>query len=164
MLQKKKKMLDSAHIARLTETLALPIAEANNCQIVDVEFIKEAGEWILRVFIERDTPVDHDCCQAVSEGLGQLLDLHDPIPVSYILEVSSPGIERPLKKEADFLRFAGEKVAIHLFAPQGGKKEYQGILLGLEDNRIILEINGNKLTFAKNDVAKAHLAIDFNKY
>jgi len=164
MVEKKKKLLDSAHITGLTETLARPIAEANNCQIVDVEFAKEAGEWVLRVFIERDIPVDHDCCQAVSEGLGQLLDLHDPIPVSYILEVSSPGIERPLKKEADFLRFAGEKVTIHLFAPQEGKKEYQGILQGLEDSNIILEIKGNKLSFERKNIAKAHLTVDFNKY
>ena len=120
---------------------ALPIASALGAEIVDVEWVKESGEWTLRLFIDRESqPVDHDLCEAVSRRLSDALDEADPIEQDYILEVSSPGIERPLKKPQDYQRFAGSLAAVKLFAPVDGKKEYQGILVGLENDMVILSL------------------------
>ncbi len=105
--------------------------------------------------------VDHDLCEAVSRRLSDALDEADPIEQDYILEVSSPGIERPLKKPQDYQRFAGSLAAVKLFAPVDGKKEYQGILVGLENDMVILKIKGKPVSFPLAQVAKAHLAVEF---
>jgi ribosome maturation factor RimP len=143
--------------------IAEPVTAANFCEVVDIEYTKEGGLWYLRIYIDRDEPVDHYCCQAVSEAISDILDAKDPIPHSYILEVSSPGIERVLKKEEDFIKFAGHRVLVKLYKPLPDEtgKEYQGILIGLSDDDIVIEIKEKNKSIEKRfsceQVAKIHL-------
>lgn len=149
-------------IAEQVLAMAQPIAAAQGAEVIDVEWVKEAGEWILRVTIDRsDMPVDHNLCEAVSRGLSDALDEADPIPQNYFLEISSPGIERPLKKEADYQRFLGETVKVKLFAPVDGKKEFQGTLLGLIEGTVSLQDGDKVYQFSLEQIAKAHLVADF---
>lgn len=160
MAKIKKTATGGKHLAGLVWRLAEPIAEKQGLEIVDIEYVKEAGEWYLRIFIDREqAPVDHNCCQIFSEALAELLDEADPIAESYYLEVSSPGIERPLKKDSDFIRFSGNKVKLLLYAPLDGKKEYIGDLTGLIDGNIVLSIEGKDFKIPKESVAKAMLSV-----
>ncbi|MEG1501236.1 MAG: ribosome maturation factor RimP, partial [Clostridiales bacterium] len=92
-----------------------PIAQEQGCELVDVEFVKEGGQWILRIFLDKEPLVDHACCQAFSYAIDAVLEEKDPISQSYTLEVSSPGIERPLKKPEDFCRFADQTILVSLY-------------------------------------------------
>lgn len=143
------------------EEMTKPIVESLQLELVEVEYVKEGANWYLRVYIDKPGGVDLDDCQAVSEQLDKLLDEKDPIPSSYILEVSSPGIERPLKKTADYERFAGNLINIKTFAPIDGKKSINGRLIGLEGNEVILEIDGQQLNVPLERIASARLAIEF---
>ncbi|MCL2817311.1 MAG: ribosome maturation factor RimP [Clostridiales bacterium] len=163
-----KSNADKSKVAQTVWALAAPIAEAKGCRVIETEYVREDGEWRLRVFIDREPPVDHDCCEAVSEALSALLDGRDDfVPDSYFLEVSSPGLERPLRLEADFLRFSGRRAAIRLRAAVEGKREYQGLLRGAEDGKIIIEPeerrkpSGRKVAIPLQDVAGAKLLYDF---
>ena len=160
MVKAKKTTAASKQIVELVWQMTEPIAAKNGLELIDVEYVKEAGEWYLRIFIDREQePVDHNCCQTISEALSALLDEADPITDSYYLEVSSPGIERPLKKDADFKRFIGNKVKILLYAPLEGKKEFVGELVGLVNNNIILTVDNQEVRIAKDAVAKAMLSV-----
>ncbi|MGI5891482.1 MAG: ribosome maturation factor RimP [Bacillota bacterium] len=157
-----KKPKNSINIAQLVWEMTEPIVTNYGLELVDVEYVKEGGQWIVRVFIDREkTPIDHEACQLVSESVSQLLDEKDPIPTSYILEVSSPGIERPLKKAADYVRFAGETVLVSLYQPLDGKKEYQGRLIGLIDDTVKIEVKQKELSIPLAKIAKTSLAAKF---
>ena len=151
----------------IVQEIAEPICRQLDCEIFDIEYKKEGADWYLRVFIDRDLPVDHDLCYAVSEQLSDALDALDPIKDAYFLEVSSPGIERPLRNPDDYKRFQGENIAVKLFAAKDGKKEFCGKLLGLENGIVRLEcLNKNKIVLYElpyDEIAKAHLFYDFNK-
>ena len=136
----------------LVEELAL--------QLLDVEFVKER-DWYLRVFIDKENGIDIEDCQKLSEQLEVKLDELDPISDSYYLEVSSPGLDRALKKEKDFVRHTGDKVEASLYAPLNGKKTIVGILLGLIDNQIKLDVDGEEISLAKEQVAQIKLYLDF---
>lgn len=150
----------------VARALAEPICKEHGCELFDVEYQKEGSEWYLRFYIDRVEPVDHELCHAVSQKISDALDVADPIANAYFLEVSSPGIERPLRKIEDFHRFAGENVLIKLFAPKNGKKEFSGKLLEPQANLISLEIKNKSkvdiLEFSLDEIAKAHLLFDFN--
>lgn len=157
-----KKKATNINIAALVYDLAEPITARYGLELVDVEYVKEGGQWIVRVFIDRqEEPIDHQCCQLVSEALDDLLDEKDPIDSAYILEVSSPGIERPLKKEADFIRFAGKTVSVSLYQPLDGNKQYQGILLGLEEGILKLEAADALMEIPFDKIAKTSLVAKF---
>lgn len=142
-------------VARLAE----PIAEANGCTLWDVEYGKEAGEWFLRVYIDREGGADLDACEAVSRPLSDLLDEADPIPNSYTLEVSSAGLDRALKKPEHFAKCLGQRVDVRLYRPVDGSKEHTGALAALgEDGAVVLE-DGRR--FDKKDVARVRLHVDF---
>ncbi len=129
--------------------LAVPIAEESQCELVDVVFKKEGSNWFLRVFIDKEDGVGLDDCERVSKALSDVLDKVDPIPQSYYLEVSSPGINRPLKKDRDFERSVGEKIEIKLYQALDGKKILCGTLEKYQDGMIhiktddasVIEIN-----------------------
>lgn len=142
--------------------LAQPIAEKNSFELVDVEFIKEGTNWYLRVYIDKPGGIMIDDCQIVSEELSEKIDKIDPIEQSYFLEVSSPGLERPLKKDKDFEKFKGELVEVKLFKPVGNKKIFEGELVGLVDNKIIINnsIDGT-IEFEKEKVAVVRRVIRF---
>lgn len=149
-----------------TETKVLPILEPiiaeKGLELVDLEFVKEGVNWYLRVYIDKDGGVNIDDCEAVSRALEVKLDEKDPIEQTYILEVSSPGIDRPLKKDADFVKYQGEIIDVKLYKAQDGSKQYQGRLLGLENGVLsIEEENGNVVKFEQKDIASVRLAVIF---
>ncbi|MCE5285107.1 MAG: ribosome maturation factor RimP [Pelosinus sp.] len=147
-------------IEELVEKLANDIIAETALELVDVEYIKER-EWYLRVFLDKEGGMDIEDCQWVSERLEAKLDELDPISDSYYLEVSSPGLDRPLKKERDFVRHAGDKVELHTFAPLDGKKDFVGVLKGLVDNEIQVDIDGNELSIPREKVAQIRLYLEF---
>jgi ribosome maturation factor RimP len=151
----------SKKVAELVEEIAKPIVDSMELELVDVEYVKEGAQWYLRVFIDKAEGIDLDDCQAVSQQLDTILDEKDPIPNAYILEVSSPGIERPLKKPEHFQRFAGSAIVLKTFAPIEGKKEFIGQLQGLNGSNIEVKINGNVMFFPLDKVASARLAVEF---
>ena len=150
--------IDHNHIEQQVWNLALPLADACGCELLDVEYTKEAGNWYLRLYIDREPPVDHDCCEEVSKQVSAALDHCDPIKQSYFLEVSSPGLNRPLKRESDFQRYNGRKINISLYASWQGAKEYHGVLHGLTEDAIIIKQSDNDFGVPRELVAKVRLA------
>lgn len=145
-----------------TEKLLLPIMEKNKFELVDVEFVKEGGSWFLRIYIDKEGGITVDDCEVVSRELGDILDKEDYIDESYILEVSSPGLGRPLKKDKDFERSLGEEVEIKLYRMLDKKKEYFGILESYNKDTIsiILE-NETHISIPRADIALIRLAFEF---
>lgn len=136
-----------------------PIAAENAVELVDLEFVKEGANWYLRVYIDKEGGVTIDDCEAVSRALEAKLDADDPIEQAYILEVSSPGIDRPLKKDADFVKYQGETVDVKLYKAKDGRKQFQGKLLGLAEDVLSIEEAGETLAFERKDVASVRLAV-----
>ena len=131
-------------------------------ELYDLAFVKEGANWYLRVFIDKPGGVTIDDCEAASRAVEKDLDERDPIEQPYILEVSSPGIDRPLKKDADYDRFKGSAVDVKLYKPLNRRKEYTGKLEGLQDGSIVItDGSGNTLRFPKTDVALCRLAVVF---
>ncbi len=150
------------NIEDIVSELTLPIIEQNNYELVDVEFVKEGSNWYLRVYIDKPGGITIDDCQIVSEGLSDQLDEKDPIPQSYFLEVSSPGLERPLKKDKDFIKYKGETVEVKTFQPMNGRKIFEGELIGLVDNKIVIRQNENDvIEFERDKVASVKRALKF---
>lgn len=144
------------------EELVSEITEPLNFEIVDVEYVKEAGEYYLRVFLDKEDGISLNDCEAVSRQLSEVLDVKDPIKDNYFLEVSSPGLDRPLKKDKDFVRYAGRDVEIKLYKPLNGSKQFEGTLVGLtEENTIKVIINDEEVEFNRKEVALVRLAIKF---
>jgi ribosome maturation factor RimP len=149
-----------AKIAEQVWELAVPLARAMGLELVDVEFVREGGRYVLRVFIDREGGIAHSHCESMSRALDEELDKLDPIEQSYHLEVSSPGVERPLKKAEDYVRFTGHAVKIRLFAPLQGQKNYEGTLRGLEGEDVLLATKKQGvIRIPISQVAKAHLAL-----
>lgn len=151
--------------ARDVVAAVTPVAEALmkglGLELVDVEYRREGGGWVLRVFIDKPGGVTLDDCQAASRALGEKLDELDPIPTSYSLEVSSPGIERPLKRPEDYERFAGRLVHVRTFAPYEGRRNWQGRLVGLAGGAVVLDTDAGQVAIPQDMVARAHLAAEF---
>jgi len=133
--------------------IAKPVTDRHNYELVEVEYKKEGGEWYLRIYIDKEGGVTIDDCQLVSEEVSDLIDAADPIDSSYIFEVSSPGIERPLKTERDYQKSMGKLVEAKLFAPVDGKKVVEGILTGYTDTTVELDQNNNKVILDKQQIA-----------
>ncbi len=146
-----------AKVADVVSALARPIVERAGCTLWDVEYVKEAGEWFLRVYIDREGGVDIDCCEAVSRPLSDALDEADPIQGSYTFEVSSAGLDRALKKPEHFAACMGRKVDLKLYRPLNGRKEITGLLTGCEDGAV--SVDG--VRFDKKDVAQTRLHVEF---
>ena len=147
-------------MAKITDTvgaLARPFVEAAGCILWDVEYVKEAGEWFLRVYIDKEGGVSIDDCEAVSRPLSDALDEADPIEGSYTFEVSSAGADRALKKPEHFARFQGSEVEVKLYRPREGRKSFVGPLLSYADGDVTLEIAGTPMTFEKKEVALTRL-------
>ena len=146
----------------MIEELVLPITNENNIEIVDVEYVKEAGEYYLRIFIDKDGGVSLNDCEVITRAINPILDEKDPIKENYFLEVSSPGLDRPLKKEKDFLRYAGRDVEVKLYKAINGLKHFEAELVELVDNKIVkLVVDGEEMEFDKKDIALIRLAIKF---
>ncbi len=145
-----------------TEALLLPLMERHQFELVDVEYVKEGGSWYLRAYIDKPGGITVDDCEVISRALSDLLDEQDFIDESYILEVSSPGLGRPLKKDKDFARSIGEEVELRTFRAIDHQKEFTGILKGYDREKVMIEIENEKtLEFARADIALIRLAFDF---
>lgn len=145
-----------------TEEILLPIIERNGFELVDVEYVKEGGNWYLRAYIDKPGGINVDDCEMVSRELSDILDEKDFIDEAYILEVSSPGLGRPLKKEKDFKRSLGQEVEIRTYRMVDRKKEFTGILEDYDKDTVTIEMeDGSLKTFEKGDIALIRLAFDF---
>lgn len=145
-----------------TEELVMPIVEENNFELVDVEYVKEGGNFFLRVYIDKEGGITVDDCEIVSRQLSDLLDEKDFIPSAYILEVSSPGLDRPLKKEKDFARSLQKEVDVKLYKPLNKEKEYRGILIDYDEEKVVLELEEEETIEIQRDIiALIRLAFDF---
>ena len=148
-------------VTEIAAGLAAPIVEACGCTLWDVEYVKEAGEWCLRVYIDREGGVSINDCEAVSRPLSDALDEADPIEGSYTLEVSSAGADRALKKPEHFRQFLGEQVDVKLYRAREGRKELTGALKAYENGDVTVELPGGDVTLEKKDVAQVRLHVAF---
>ena len=145
-----------------TEELLLPIIERNGFELVDVEYVKEAGMWYLRAYIDKPGGITVDDCADVSREFSDILDEKDYIDDTYIFEVSSPGLGRPLKKEKDFKRSLGEEVEIRTYRAIDRQKEFIGILVSYDEDTVTIEYEDEATqTFNRSDIALIRLAFDF---
>ena len=148
-------------IENKTEALLRPIAEQNEVRIYDVEFVKEAGEWYLRAYIDREGGVDINKCVDVSHALSDALDEHDFIEEAYTLEVSSPGLGRSLKKDRHFENSLGLDVDIKLYKALDGVKEFSGTLKSYDRDTVTIENESGLQTFNRKEISSVKLALDF---
>ena len=145
-----------------TEQLLIPIMEEYNFELVDVEYVKEVGNWYLRAYIDKEGGISVDDCEIVSRRMSDLLDEHDYIPDAYIFEVSSPGLGRQLKKEKDFTRSLGEEVEIKLYKAINKQKEFAGFLKDFNKDILVIELdNGETMEIERANIAIVKLAVHF---
>lgn len=145
-----------------TEKLIMPVIEQNAFELVDVEFVKEGANWYLRLYVDKEGGITIDDCELVSRAMSDILDREDYIEESYILEVSSPGLGRSLKKEKDFLRSIGKEVEVKLYKPVEKQKEFTGVLKSFDKENVAIETeDGSEKSFLRSEIALIRLAFDF---
>ena len=144
-----------------TEELLQPLVDAHGFELVDVEYVKEAGNWYLRAYIDKPGGIAVDDCEVISRALSDKLDEEDYIEDSYILEVSSPGLGRPLKKDKDFQRSIGKEIEVRTFSAIDKQKELTGILKEFNKDSFTIVIEDNEMTFQRSETALVRLAFDF---
>ncbi|WP_408011002.1 ribosome maturation factor RimP [Pseudalkalibacillus sp. A8] len=155
----------SKKVTEITEELVTPILESMDLELVDIEFVKEGKNWFLRVYIDSEDGVDIEECGKVSEQLSEKLDEVDPISQAYFLEVSSPGVERPLKKDADFHKAVGKHLYVKTYEQIDGQKEFEGTLTAFDGEELSVEIRiktrTKEIRIPYDKVANARLAVSF---
>lgn len=144
-----------------TEELLQPLVDAHGFELVDVEYVKEAGNWYLRAYIDKPGGIAVDDCEVISRALSDKLDEEDYIEDSYILEVSSPGLGCPLKKDKDFQRSIGKEIEVRTFRAIDKQKEFTGILKEFNKDSFTIVIEDNEMTFQRSETALVRLAFDF---
>ena len=148
-------------VTELTAELALPVVAEQGCELWDVEYIKEAGTWYLRLYIDKEGGVSINDCEAISRRVSDLLDEVDPIESSAIFEVGSAGAERPLKRPGDFERFMGSSVTLKTYKPRNGRKEFAGTLAGYDGGAVTIAAGSETLRFEKEEIALVRLRVEF---
>ena len=148
-------------VTEIVEELAAPVAAEFGCELWDTEYVREAGQWFLRLYLDKDGGVDILDCENVSRRVSDLLDQADPIEGSYIFEVSSAGAERQLKRPSDFEKFLGSPVLLKTYQNRDGRKEFPGVLKEYDGGAVVLEMGKQELRFEKNEVAMVRLRIVF---
>ncbi|NCC68081.1 MAG: ribosome maturation factor RimP [Clostridia bacterium] len=149
-------------MSKITDTVtgfSKPIVEQLGCELWDVEYVKEAGQFILRLYIDKDGGVSIDDCEAVSRAIDPILDEKDPISDSYVFEVSSAGLERQLKRPEHFAKFMGETVELKLYKAVNGAKVFSGTLDGYDNGNITLTVGTETIEFTKEQVAAVHISL-----
>lgn len=155
-------MTKREHYESKTEAFLKPLLEEYDFELVDVEYVKEGSNWYLRAYIDKEGGIAVDDCEMVSRRLSDWLDEEDFIEDSYILEVSSPGLGRPLKKEKDFARSVGKQVDIRLYRQRDKQKDFTGILIEYDKDSVTIEAeDGREMVFDRSDIALIRLAFDF---
>ena len=148
-----------AKVTDAVEALARPIVEEKGCSLWDVEYVKEAGVWYLRLYIDKPGGVSIDDCENISRPVSDLLDQADPIEGSYTFEVSSAGADRALKKPEHFAAYVGREVEVRLYRPHQGRKDWVGILAAYSDGNVTITAPQGELTFEKKDIAQTRLYV-----
>lgn len=148
-------------VTEIVAELARPVVEQHGCTLWDVEYVREAGQWYLRLFIDKDGGVDILDCEAISRVVSDLLDEADPIEGSYVFEVGSAGAERPLKRPGDFERFMGAEVLVKTYKPRDGHKEFAGTLTDYDNGAVTITLGGQPMRFEKPEIALVRLRCDF---
>jgi len=152
--------MGKAPVTQSVIELIEPSLLAKGLELVDVEFKKEGKNWVLRVFIDKEGGVTLEDCQKISSFVGDLVEVEEVIEPAYTMEVSSPGLNRVLKKEKDFIRFSGKKIGVQCHAPLNGRKKFTGILKDFKNQSIHLEVDGQLQIIPIHRVAKANLVIE----
>ena len=150
-----------AKVTEVVAALAAPVVEEHGCTLWDVEYVKEAGEWFLRLYIDKAEGVSINDCEAISRVVSDLLDEADPIEGSYTFEVSSAGLERALKKPEHFAACMGQTVDVKLYRAREGRKELTGVLKGYDNGNVTVKLPGGDVTLEKKDVAQVRLHVSF---
>ena len=140
---------------------AEPVVLEKGCSLWDVEYVREGGEWFLRLYIDKEGGVDINDCEAISRAVDPILDEKDPIKESYHFEVCSAGLERALKRPGDFERFMGSAITVKLYRPRNGLKEIPAVLTGYEDGKVTVQAGKETITFEKSEVALVRLRVEF---
>ena len=149
-------------MSKITErvtALAKPVVEAEGCSLWDVEYLREAGTWYLRIYIDKEGGISIDDCERISRRLDPILDEADPIPESYVFEVGSAGAERELKRPSDFEQFLGNEVEVKLYRPVDGRKSYVGKLRNYHDGDVTIEADQKELSFPAAQIAQVRLHV-----
>ena len=150
-------------MSRITDSvteLARPVVEQAGCTLWDVEYVREAGTWYLRVFIDKEGGVSIDDCEAISRALDPILDEADPVPDSYVFEVGSVGAERELKRPGDFQQFTGSEVELRLYQPLEGSKSFVGTLKSYdEDGTVTITVGKKNMSFTRAQTAQVRLHV-----
>jgi ribosome maturation factor RimP len=149
--------------ANRLKDLLQPLVEDLGYEFVGLEYSSSPRHAVLRVYIDNEGGVDIDDCSKVSHEVAALLDVEDPISGQYNLEISSPGLDRPLFTREQYQRFAGEVAQVSLFAPEGGRRKFKGRILGVDDDRLMLEQDGAEVALNFNNIAKGRLVPDYDK-
>ncbi|OGP55114.1 MAG: hypothetical protein A2Y65_10075 [Deltaproteobacteria bacterium RBG_13_52_11] len=151
-------------IVQKAEGILEPFLKAEGLSLVDIQYKWERGGWVLRVLIDRKLGITLDDCARVSREFGQLLDVENIIPTSYRLEVSSPGLDRPLKKEADFIQYSGRRVRIKTKDPVSGRRNFKGDLLGCAEGKVMVKVEGSEVfVIPLSSILKANLELELNR-
>lgn len=148
-------------IIEQVEEVIAPVISDQELELVDIEYVKEGAQWYLRIFIDKEGGVDIDDCTNVSHAVSEALDKKDPVFQAYVLEVSSPGLERPLKKDEDFERFKGKLVRVQTKETYKGYQEFTGYLVGIINDEIVLEYEKASIAIPRPIVDKSNLAFEF---
>ena len=148
-------------ITKKVVDLIEPVLQDMDIEIVDVEYLRERGRWVLRLFIDKEVGVSLDDCVAVNREIGDLIDVKDIVPNQYVLEVSSPGVNRPLKKVKDFFLAVGKKVKVRTYEPIGDQRNFIGILEEFKGNSLYLLIDGKEISISLKEIKSANLVYEF---
>jgi ribosome maturation factor RimP len=151
--------------AKEIETLIAPLVEQEGGEIVDLQWRREGHQWILRLFIDKPNGITLDDCAYFSDRVGAFLDEKNAIEQSYVLEISSPGLDRVVKKDKDFEKFAGKAVKVRIKIAENGQRKFSGILKGLQDDKVAVQVGGTLKAFDKKNIDEVRLddaaAVDF---
>lgn len=151
----------SKEVIDRVSTIADPILSNEGMELVDIEYRREVKGWVLRLYIDKEGGITLDDCTRVSQEVGRNLDIEDFILTPYTLEVSSPGLNRPLKKEEDFIKYRNRLIKVKTFSPMENRRQFKGRLLGVSEDRIEIETEGGVYQIPLSNVAKANLEIEF---
>ena len=151
----------TGEVTERVRSIALPILSAEGMELVDVQFRREGRGWVLRLFLDKEGGVTLDDCTRISREIGRSLDVEDFISTPYTLEVSSPGLNRFLKSEKDFIKYRNHMIRVKSFDPIENQRQFKGRLLGISGNRIEMEVDGRIVEIPLSNVAKANLEIEF---
>ncbi len=149
-------------VSQSVRELVLPIVENANIELVDIEYKKEGKDWFLRVFLDKQNGITVEDCKKISRQIEDIIEVEDLIPNRYYLEVSSPGLDRPLKKESDFLRYLGKSIQVSLFSPIQEKRKFTGVIQDFKESALFLDVGEETISIPIDNIASAKLEIKIN--